>query len=350
MAIIDLFGNDAFGLTELTDVIQYRDYVPSGLRQFGNFGVKELYTPTATIEFGERGLKLIQTTNRGEPLEQLNKRDRHIRQYEAVRVGLASRIYASEIQFVRGFGKEKQMQMLSEEVADRLGLGGTNGLLDDVDVTIERMRLGALQGKVLDKDGTVLWDWSKEFKNAVGLGGTGTIASVAFNMSPAKDGDFKKELNNLKRSIAKQAKGVMFGTIGLLCGSEFFDAVATLPEVREANRNRPNQAMMQAGSGAYGEFNYAGFLFKEHRPDDDGDKVAIAPSEAVIFPKTSKGTLFSEYYAPAESFSDLGKKGKERYSQTLRDLQRNSYVDLEVLSYPLMVCKHPTLLRKGTIA
>jgi hypothetical protein len=65
------------------------------------------------------------------------------------------------VQNIRAFGSETELQQVQQEIADIMG--GPTGLRNSIELTHENMRLGAIQGILLDADGTVIRNWFTEF-------------------------------------------------------------------------------------------------------------------------------------------------------------------------------------------
>jgi hypothetical protein len=69
---------------------------------------------------------------------------------------------ADELQGIRAFGSETEMKELMSEVARRQLL-----IKNDMELTKENWRLGVIQGKLLDADGSLLYDWNAgQFRSA----------------------------------------------------------------------------------------------------------------------------------------------------------------------------------------
>jgi len=348
-SIFDIFDQDAFKMITLSGKVEQLAYKPTGLSKY--FTIDRVRTEDVAIEFRkDKGLKILQTTQRGDPLQILEKTGSNIRKYSTTRIGEGSKIVASELQFVRQFSKLTAMKMLAQEIADRMGRAGKMGLVDDVETTLEYHRLGALQGKVLDADGSVIMDWSKEFANATENGGTGTIPTITWNMSPTKKGGFRVQANQVRRDIVKSLGGD--GNKGVqivnLCGHDFFDKLTQVPEIRETYLNA-EKAYYVKGGDIFDSFQYpANVTWVDYREGyDSASDISIGDNECITFPKNVKGQ-FVECYAPAEDFRHLGTKGQKMYASIYRDKLRDRFVDLEVLSYPLMINTKPQSIRKGT--
>lgn len=344
--LLDIFNDDAFSLSTMGTAVENMPYRPDGLGAMNIFTPDMLRTKTVAIESREGALSLIKTSARGAPLEQATHGKRTMRSFETVRIAKGDRILASELAFIREFNEEQKVMELQKELAKRLGGGdGSNGygLLDDVELTLENMRLGAVQGKFLDSDGSVLVDWTNEFD------GVGSVTSVAFNMVAAA-GEFEAQCIAMIREVMVASKGAWRnGTVlHALCGDAFYDAVRKVPEIRETYKNQM-MAHQVPGAVPFTKFTYGGIVWENYRGTDDGSTVAIATAECSIFPVNAPG-VFVEAFSPGEKFEHIGQTANRIYPELVRDVQRDTYVDLDIYSYPLYLCTRTNMLRKGTIA
>lgn len=342
MAFLDIFNNNAFSHVELAGALDRMDYRPQRLGSLGIFTQNPVRTESIAIEERDNGLALIQTSSRGAPLEQATNTKRKIKNYNTVRIGKADRIMASELAFLREFGQEQQVVQLQSEIARRLGGNGSSlGLIDDMELTLEHMRLGAIMGVVLDANGDEIINWNDEFD------GANRLATLDFNFATLIDGQLKVHLNKMIRAMMKLGKGAFTPQtrVHALCGDDFYDALTSNAEVRERYRNQ-QMAYDVPGSGIYETFTYGGVTFENYRGTDDGTTVAIGDNDCHFFPVNAPG-VFMEVWSPGEKFAHINTLGQRSYADLIRDDKRDTYVDLELLSYPLHVCTRSSILRTG---
>lgn len=340
MAIMDIFNNDAFQLASLLTAVERVETVPGQLGRQGLFAPNPIRTATVGIEERDGTLALIKTSQRGEPLEQRTDSPRRMRHFETVRIAKGDRILASELQFLRQFGTEDQVVQMQAEIARRLD--GPAGLVSEVEMTWEHMRLGAIQGVLTDADGSVIYNWFDEF-------GITQSAEVNFdlgNASPASGALRKLVQDKVVRAMRRSAKGARYTQIRALCGAEFFDKLVAHPEVRETYLNQQEAAQLREGYDGQ-QVNFAGVVWEEYIGTDDGSTVAIDPAKVRFYPAGAGNSVFEVAYSPGEKFADLGQVGQPIYPDIVPDLKRDHYVDLEVYSYPLYICKRPELLLRG---
>src|SRR5579863_1570027 len=151
---MDVFRQDAFSAQNLTSGIDREGYVPTLLGS-----IPELFVPPPLgqprskwifVEERDNTPVLIQTSPRGsEPSPgRTDETTRKVTPFLVPRLFRARRIEASEVAGIRAFGQTSVMQSLDMMIARKQYL-----IQKDMALTWENMRLGAVQGKVLDADG-----------------------------------------------------------------------------------------------------------------------------------------------------------------------------------------------------
>lgn len=340
MATLDIFKQDAFKLTSMLQAIRETDYLPGRLGGMGIFTPNPVRTETVAIEKLGETLALIQTSQRGAPLDQRKTEKRNIRDFRTVRIAEADRIMASELAGIRAFGTESELMQVQAEIARRLS--GPAGLENKVELTLENMRLGAIQGIVLDADGSTIYDWFDEFDVT-------QPAEIDFdldNASPAS-GVVRKKCNEVVRAMMKAAKGVWTTStrVYALCGDAFWDDLTAHTEVRQTYLNTQQASELRNGN-AYETFNYGGIAWENYRGTDDGATVGIPTDKAKFFPVNAPGA-FLEVFSPGERFEHIGQLGERIYPMIVPDRDRDMWADIEVYNYPLHICTRPQMLQRA---
>jgi hypothetical protein len=340
MATLDVFKQDAFKLTSMLQAIREVDYRPMRLGELGIFTPNPVRTETVAIEKIGETLALIKTSQRGEPPDKRSTEKRTIRDFRTLRITKDDRVMASELANIRAFGTESEMMQVQAEIARRLS--GPGGLESQVELTLENMRLGAVQGIVTDADGSTLYNWFTEF----GVSQPGEIDFDLDNASPAS-GAVRKKCNEVVRAMMKAAKGVWVpGTqVHALCGDAFWDDLTAHSEVRQTYLNTQQAADLRNGN-AYETFAYGGIVWENYRGTDDGSTVAINTDKAKFFPVNAPGA-FLEVFSPGERFEHIGQLGERIYPMIVPDRDRDMYADIEVYSYPLHICTRPLMLQRA---
>lgn len=340
MAELGIFNNGAFKMRSMLAALESVDYLPQRLGSLGIFTPNPVRTQSVSIESRNGVLTLIKTSPRGAPLDQRNNEQRKMRSFNTVRIAKGDRISASELADIRAFGTTSELVQVQTEIARRLA--GPVGLQNQIELTLEHMRLGALTGIVKDADGSTIINWFDEFD-------VEQPAEIDFNLDAATpaEGAVKKLCNQVVRSVAKAAKGV-FTTqtrIYALCGDDFWDGLTTHPEIVKTYLNTQQAASLRDGN-VYETFNYGGITWENYRGTDDGTTVSVDTDKAIFFPVNAPGA-FLEVFSPGEQFDHLGQLGQYMYPLIVTDKERQMYADIEVYSYPLHVCTRPAMLQRG---
>lgn len=348
---IDIFQDDAFSMGTLTDAIEKMPYSPQLLRTMGLFTPRPVRTEFVSIESKDHTLAIIQTTERGAPLEQGRTDRRNLRRFDTVRLAKSDTVRATEIAGIRAFGDETELMQAQELVADK-----NMKLRGDLELTLEKHRLGAVQGIVLDADGSVIINWFEEW-------GIPVPDPIEFKLATATT-DVEKASRDILRKQARASKGLWTPSTytAALCGDGFFDMLTGHKTVRETYLNQSQASALRQAfgpaaqnmTGAFATFNYGGVLYINYRGVDDQTdgavtsgagvaSIGIKSYEAKFFPVGAPG-VFQVAQSPGETFDTVNTLGREVYSMVIPDKKRNAFVDLEIYSYPLHICTRPETL------
>jgi hypothetical protein len=125
MLTMDVFKQDAFSATSLTAAVDKVGYVPGFLGSHTRIvraaAARPAAYPDVYIESRGTDAALIQTSPRGSPPDQKGGDDasREARPFRTRRLAQGSRINASELQSIRQFGSETELQQLQTQIARR---------------------------------------------------------------------------------------------------------------------------------------------------------------------------------------------------------------------------------------
>lgn len=335
MASMDVFKADAFSMMSLTDAANLIDFKPQFLGSLDMFDPKPVTTITVSIEDRDQTLSLVPTSERGSAATQRSQGARKLRKLDTVRLKLSDRIHASELLGIRAFGSESEVQSVADEVARR-----QMEIIDDIELTSENMKLGAVQGIVTDADGSTIVDYFSEF-------GIAQPAEIGFDIDNTAEGQLRSKFTTqVVRPVRRNSKGLVLATdrIYALCGDSFWDKFMAHAEIRAAFKNRPGaEALLE--QTAFQQFDFAGIRFVNYQGTDDNTTVAIPTDKVKFFPASRR--VFHVAFSPGESFDAVGRPGTEFVSQIVVDRDRNEWADVEVASYPLYICRRPQVLFRG---
>lgn len=339
MASMDVFRADAFSMDSMLAAVEHTDYKPQFLGSLDLFDDEPQVTRAVTVESRDNALTLIKTSPIGAPLPQLTTDSRKVRTFNTVRIAKGSRVMADEVQGIRAFGSTTELMQVQSLTARRL-----QRLVDDVELTHEHHRLGAVQGIVLDADGTTLVNYFTEF-------GVAQPAVVEFDFATLEAGEVRPLIEgSITRPMIRAAQGafVTGSRIIGLCGDDFWDDLVNHEEVRQSYINW-SSAMALREATAFGTFPFAGVDWINYRGTDDNSTVAIGTNDAKFFVKAPG--IFQVAWAPAEFMDTVNRPGVPLRPMVVPDPSgRNAFVDIEAYSYPLFVCTRPKTLFRATRA
>jgi hypothetical protein len=330
--MLNPFSNSAFNMMALTDAINILPNNYGRAESLGIFRTKSTRFRHIAVEERNGVLNLLPTQLPGAPATVGVRGKRAVRTFTIPHIPHEDVVLPEEVQGIRAFGSETELMSVSDVLTDHL-----QAMRNKHTITLEHLRMGALKGKILDADGSVLFDLFSEF----GI----TEKSINFALSTATT-DVKAKCLELVRHIEDNLKGEYMTEIRALVSSEFFDALTSHAKVREAfDRWQDGAAFrndMRSG------FTFAGVTFEEYRgqaTDPDGNvRRFIAANQGHAFPM---GTLetFVTYFAPADFNETVNTLGKPLYAkQEPRRFDRGT--DLHTQSNPLPMCLRPSVLVK----
>lgn len=339
MANMDIFRSDAFNIISMTNAIADIKTVPSFLESLGIFTPNPIMTERFEVEMiGDGTLGIIPTSERGAPRSTITRDRRTLRDFSTVRLRQFDTLRASEIQGVRAFGMDSEVEAMQAVLAVR-----QSKLKRRLKLTHEYHRLGAINGIVLDSDGTTtIRNFYTEF-------GITPPTEIGFNWSARTDvNGFIKQ--NVIRPMRRALGGrwVPGARVMALCGDTFYDAVIANSEVRTSYLNWQAAQELRGSAGqAFDSFIFGNVEWVNYQGTDDNSTVAIGADKCRFIP-VGIADVFQTVYSPGESFEVVNTLGQEEYSKVVLDPSGyNEYVEVDVASYPLHMCLAPQALLQG---
>lgn len=335
MADMDVFNADAFNTFELTTAIEDMDYVPQYLGSLNIFEPVPTYSRTIGVEKKGQTLSIIQTSPLAAPPRETKRDPRNLRDFSTVRLADSFTLYAYEVDGIRAFGEQSELESVQVEYAGRMSKVRTN-----MDLTHEYHRLGALQGKLLDADGaTVIYDYFAEM-------GIAEPAEVNFALGTATT-KVRTKCQELVRSMARSAKGAFTAStqVHALAGDSFFDKLTEHESVVRTYENWAAAADLRENL-AFQTFPFGGVFWHNYRGTDDEATISIAPDKVKFFPVGAQG-VFQKAQSPAEFGPWVNTRGEDTYALNVVDRDREAWAKGELYSYPLYMCTRPETLRNG---
>lgn len=342
MLTLDIFNQDAFSAISLTKAIQRNPYQPSTLGSMNIFEPNPIRTTALTIEERQGKLVLIPFSERGTAGTQRSTEKRKRRYFDVPRLFHADTIYANELQNIVQFDDTTELMQVQQEVDRRMN--GPTGLNASMDYTKEYLRLGAVQGLLLDpKDGSTVYNWFDEFERP-------QATEVAFNLAANTANSLRPLINGIVRSMARASQGAFTPStrVMALCGDQFYDNFTNHPDVIRTFVNWSDARDIRNGTqgGAFKGFDFADVTWLNYRGSDDNTSIKIPTDKVKFFPIGAPG-VFQEAMAPGESFEWINRPGQPTYVQPIIDRDRNQFWTMEAYAYPLFLCSRPECLASG---
>jgi hypothetical protein len=340
--MLEIFTNNAFGITSLTLAMNQLPYIPGLIGDLNLFTENRLNTTTTTIEVRGQRLALVPERPRGAPPTADVRDPSALRAFAVPHFPVRSSIYADSVQNVRAFGTEDQLETVMGVVNEherRLG--------QRLDLTQEYLRLGAVKGLITtaaDRDtGAPLQQY--DLFNAFGVNAQALLNWPIIGAGNAGDasawaGQLTALVNDLGRKMADAISGGMYQRIHGIAGKTFFDAFSMHPERRQpyiAIQAATVLEIAQLGSTAI----FKDVTIQEYR-GQVGNIKFVEDDKCYFFP-VGAPDLFLELYAPADYMDAVNSVALPRYAM-LWPMDYDKGVELEAQMNVLPLCTQPRTL------
>lgn len=329
--MLDIFKQNAFSVISLTDAINKNPFIPGRAGQVIPWNEEGVATTTIAVEEVEGVLSLVNPTPRGAPGTTVAKDKRKVRDLRVPHYQIDDAVYAEEVQNVRAFGSESQVQTVRALIDQRLA----NHVQLKLDPTLEYQRIGAIKGVILNGDGSTLYDLFSEF-------GVTQETEIDFDLDAASpaSGALRKKCTTVVRAVASALAGTPFGGIHAFCGDAFWDGLVAHKEVRETYLNQAEAAQLR-GNAAYEVLDYGGIRFENYR-GAVGSSAFINTDKCHFFAVGVPG-LFRTVYAPADYVETVNTIGLPRYARQY-PMPNGKGVSIEAQMNALSYCTRPKSL------
>jgi len=153
MELQQALESEKFTVNSLTAAINNITQPPMRIAEMGIFEERGIRTTSMEVEFKDGEIIIVPEKERGADGTHTEDRNRKTFTFKAVHLPLEASIYADDIQNVRAFGSETELEQLDTLIAEK-----QEDHRMSLDATIEYFRAGALTGKVLGASGNVIVD------------------------------------------------------------------------------------------------------------------------------------------------------------------------------------------------
>ncbi len=343
MPMLDIFRGDAFSATTLTDAIKDQRPYPGRLGELGLF--RETSVPTLDVAIERVGdlIQLVPPSPRGGPGSTRDMPKRSITSLSIPHFERSWSVYADEVQGVRKFGSEYDLQSVQDLVAEKILAN-----VVDLDLTAEYARLGAIQGIVTYKGGQTL--------NLFSVLGYAQPDEVDFDLDAANpvDGALRRKCAGVIRTARKELGGVKFDYLHAFVGDSFFDDLLTHREVRETYKGWSEAQILRESyigknRSSNPMFEFGGIVFENYGAiEDAGDGALLGIHEdSAKFVPVGVPNLFRSYYGPADYTDTVNTAGRRMYARQW-PMPNDKGINGSTQSNMLHICTRPGCLLRAT--
>lgn len=343
-SVFDALRSDAFSLTSMTKAINTLPVQQLSLGAQGLFPFEGIDTRTVQIEYRRDTVTLLPFGDLGQLGEGHDDPTRIVRSFTVPFIPHATTVYAQQLIGVRKFGSTDQMESVNERITLEMARHKQNH-----EATWEYLRASALCGLVRDaKSGATILNYYTEF------GLSEDTYTFAFSDEPDSDVDYGPEsaLQEKCREV-KDAVGAALGgptgtcQVGALVDDVFFNNMMKSPGVRAAWKDQ-GDFRRQGSDPGDDVFTWGGITWQRYRTVIGANNFFGGTNVARFFPTgTAAAGVFQHYGAPGPSIEAVNTIGLQMYASQLV-LPHSAGIQLHTNSSPLMICKRPGCLKKGT--
>lgn len=336
--VLDVFKESIFDMASLTAAINKQPFVPGQVGALGIFEEEGIDTTSVIIEELDGKLAMVAPSPRGGPGETIDKDKRKARSFLVPHFQRDDAIMADEVQGVRAFGTDNQLEAVEAKVNARLARHGR-----DLDTTLELLRVGAIKGLVKDKNGSTMINLFTEFDVAA-------PSDVGFALTTSTT-KVREKCFSVVNAIEDALEATSYSGVHGLCGKNFWIALIEHPLVKETYLNTAQAQELRGNPNSY-TFEFGGITFERYRTGSKasaanaGGAAFVADDDCRFFPKGVPG-LFLTRFAPADYVETVNTIGLPRYAKQM-PMKNDKGIELEVQSNPINLCTQPGVLIRGT--
>jgi len=338
-----VFNGDAFTEAAMIRAISKRPYVPMMLDQVIQFEPTPVNTDSVVLGMSSSTISLIRATLRGAPIEVGGIDTENMRTFRIPRIAKGRKLYAHEL---ANLAPMEGMSVDATVAARVARLQEKN--VEDLELTEEFHRLGALSGIVLDTDGSQLANYYTEF-------GITQPADIDLTLDNANMtiGELVEKIGTQVVMPIARASGNGNNPrfrIRALCGDGFWFRLIGHPAVAATYQNYAAAATLR-GERLWTSYELGGVEWFHYRGTDDGSTIAIPSNKAKVFPVGVPG-MFQHIIGPNnESLVTMNQDGRRYYADLVREVGRElpRWVQPEIYAYPLFFNGRPDLVLTVTI-
>lgn len=333
---MDIFDDDAFSLVSLTAAINKRTYRPGQISRAGIFDEDGVTTTTVFVEMRDGQLALVEPTPRGGPGETTGSGKREAIPFRVPHYQRDDSVLADEVQNVRAFGSESELETVESRVVER---GARHA--QDLTMTLEHQRCGAIKGVVLTKGGSILSNLYTDF---------GVATPAATSMELDVDATDVGEVFDGVRYGIEDSLDEPYDGLHVFAGRDFHAAMWRHKSLKETLLAAGMPAL-QLRNSVPDVFEFGGATWERYRTGaaatSDLGSPYIAANEARVVP-VGVPDLFITRFAPADYEETVNTVGLPFYMKQW-EKKNGKGREMEVQMNAISLCTRPEVLRKLTL-
>lgn len=331
MSMLDVFDSTsgAFNFVHLTTAFQKLPYKPGRIGSMGLFEDKGVPGRTIIVEEKDGVLKLLPTRNVGAPGLVAPDEKRTVRSFVIPHIPYNATILAADLVDKRAFGSESAVEGMAAVVNDKM-----EEMRPSHEVTWEHMMAGALQGNILDADGsTVIYNLFTEFG----------VSEQTLDLTLGSTGIVKTKITALIRMVEDALGAAAYNHIHVFCGDTIWDSFVEHADVKAAFDRWQDGAFLRTDRRS--GFPFMNVIFENYR-GKVGSVDFLPSTEMRAFPVGVPG-LYKKHNAPASFIETVNTIGRPLYAKQRR-LDFDVGIEIRTESNPLPLCHIPRTLVKIT--
>lgn len=337
MPSLDAFDADAFTLQSMTAAINRIPEVPTLLGSLNVFDEEGVSTTDVSVERRDEKLTLVARSARGGPGETVGGETREAKKIVIPHFQRDDSVIADEVQNVRAFGSESTLEALEQRVQLKLARHARS-----FDFTLEFMRLGAINGVVIDKNGVTILDLFSAF-------GVAVPTAVDFLLGTATT-DIRGKCRQVLDAVEDALEGQMVSRVYGLAGDDFFHKFVEHDKVKATYTNWEAAVNLRADPRRPFEFGGISWVRYHTKPKA---KKARSPEAPLIANSDAKFVaagvpdLYITRFAPADWEETVNTLGLPRYARQYA-MQNGKGRNLEMQMNGICMCTVPEAIQRAT--
>jgi hypothetical protein len=333
--MLNILDDDKFSLQNLTASINLIPEVPTVIGSLNVFEEDGVDTTIVSVERNAEGLSLVGSTPRGGPGETIGGDDRTLRPFRVPHFQRDDSVMADEVQNIRAFGSETELETVEQRVNTKMARHTRS-----FDFTLENLRLGAISGILLDKDGSTLVDLFDAY-------GISEPAEIDFALTTPTT-DVRSKCTAALDAIGDALEGFQAPRVFGLAGDAFFQSLVTHAKVESTYANWEASVNLRADARLPFEFGGISWIRYHTKPKAKAAKSnnPMIGDDKVRFVAQGVPELFITRFAPADYEETVNTIGLPRYAKQY-SMPNGKGRHLEMQMNALCMCTIPEALQRG---